>query len=209
MVSLASPTGSLIEAETVPITLNNLGALMSQITLHDQGSVDQDITDSISPGQQNSDKQTEDEQAKDEEEEDYYDDDDNMSDSSMSSGSTTSSPIWTPLEVFDFSKHDQVIADITAHLQNYEAMALDLGWEYSYAAAVLEQEDMREEGIDQYDGVINFEYEDDDDSMAMLVAREVRYWQAQLHHGMSLSSLYLCLIFLSSADEVLCFDLIA
>lgn len=196
MASLASPTGSLIEAETVPITANNLGALMSQITLHDQGSVDQDITDSISPGHQNSDKQTEDEQAKDEEEEDY---DDNMSDSSMSSASTTSSPIWTPLEVFDFSKHDQVIADITAHLQNYEAMALDLGWEYSYAAAVLEQEDMREEGIDQYDGVINFEYEEDDDSMAMLVAREVRYWQAQLHHGMSYY--LLCLIFLS-ADEV-------
>lgn len=67
-------------------------------------------------------------------------------------------------------------------------MALDLGWEYMYAAAVLEQEEMREEGLDQYDGVINFDlrkYEEvDDDSMAMLVAREVRYWQAQLHHGM-------------------------
>lgn len=194
MVSLVSPTGSLIEAETVPITANNLGALMSQITLHDQGSVDQDITDSISG------KQTEDEQAKDNEE-DY---DDNMSDFSTSSGSTTSSPIWTPLEAFDFSKHDQVIADITGHLQNYEAMALDLGWEYSYAAAVLEQEDMREEGIDEYDGVISFglrKYEEgEDDSMAMLVAREVRYWQAQLHHGMSYH--LLCLIFLS-ADEVL------
>lgn len=186
MATLASPTGSLIEAETVPITANNLGVLMSQITLDQQGSVDQNIADSISPGQQNSDKKTEDEQAEDIEE-DY--DDDNMSDSSTSSASTPSSPIWTPLEAFDFSQHDQVIADISAHLQRYEAMALDLGWEYMYAAAILEQEDMREEGIvDQYDGgVINFDlqkYEEIDDSMAMLVAREVRYWQAQLHHGM-------------------------
>lgn len=199
MVSLASPTGSVIEAETVPITANNLGALMAQITLHDQGSVDQDIADSISPGQQDSDKNTEDEQASDQEE-DY---DDNMSDSSTPSASTISSPIWTPLEPFDFSKHDQVIADISAHLQTFEAMALDLGWEYSYAAAVLEQEEMREEGIDQYDGVISFDlqkYEGHDDTMAMLVAREVRYWQAQLHHGMSYH--LLCLTSLS-ADEVL------
>lgn len=192
MASLASPTGSLIEAETVPITANNLEALMSQITLHHQSSDDQDIVDSISPGQQNSDNMTEDEQA----EEDY---DDNMSDFSTSSASTLSSPIWTPLEVFDFSQHDQVIADISAHLRTYEAMALDLGWEYSYAAAVLEQEEMREEGVDQYDGVINFDlrkYEGDDDSMAMLVAREVRYWQAQLDHGMYYH--LLCLIFLSA-----------
>lgn len=197
MVSLASPTGSLIEAETVPITANNLEALMSQITLHHQSSVGQDIADSISPGQQNSDKKTEDEQAKDKGE-DY---DDNMSDSSTPSGSTLSSPIWTPLEAFDFSKHDQVIADISAHLQTYEAMALDLGWEYSYAAAVLEQEDMHEDGVDQYDGVISFDlrkYEegDDNDDMAMLVAREVRYWQAQLDHGMYYH--LLCLIFLSA-----------
>lgn len=195
MVSLTSPTGSLIEAETVPITANNLEALMSQIILHHQSSVDQDIADSISPGQQNSDKKTEDEQAKDKEE-DY---DDTMSDSSTSSGSTQSSPIWTPLEAFDFSEHDQVIADISAHLQTYEAMALDLGWEYSYAAAVLEQEDMREDGVDQYDGVISFDsqkYGGGDDDMAMLVAREVRYWQAQLDYGMYYH--LLCLIFLSA-----------
>lgn len=176
MVLLASPTGSFIEAETVPITANNLEALISQIILHHPGSVDKDSADSISPDQQNSDKKKEDEQANDIEE-DY---DDNMSDTSISSASTLSSPIWTPLEVFDFSKHDQVIADISTHPRTYEAMMLDLGWEYSYAAAVLELEDMREYGVDQYDGVISFDlrkYEecDDDEDLAMLVVHEVRY----------------------------------
>ena len=198
MASLASPMESLIEAETVPITANNLEALISQIALNHQSSVDQDNADSISTGHQNSDEKTEDEQAKDKEE-DY---DDNMSDASTSSASAFSSPIWTPLEVFDFSQHDQVIADISTHLQTYEAMALDLGWEYSYAAAVLEQEDMRENGLDQYHGVISLNMQkhedgDDDDDMAMLVAREVRYWQAQLDYGMFYH--LLCLIF-PSAD---------
>lgn len=197
-----------MEAETVPITANNLEALISQISLNHQSSVDQDSADSISPGHQNSNEKTEDEQAKDKEED--YDDD--MSDTSTSSDSTSSSIIWTPLEVFDFSKHDQVIADILTHLQTYEAMALDLGWEYSYAAAVLEQEDMREDGVELYDGVIDFHLrkddddDDDDDTMAMLVAREIRYWQAQLDHGMCLSFVmsHLPLSGLSP-----CFDLIA
>ena len=182
----------------MPITANNIEALISQIALNHQSSVDQDSTDSIYTGHQNSDEKTEDEQAKDKEE-DY---DENMSDTSTSSASAFSSPIWTPLEVFDFSKHDQVIADISIHLQTYEAMALDLGWEYSYAVAVLEQEDMREDGVDQYHGVIRFnprkheDGDDDDDDMAMLVAREVRYWQAQLDDSMFYH--LLCLIFPSS-----------
>lgn len=206
MVLLASPTGSLIEAETVPITASNPEALISQIILHHPGSVDQDSED-ISLDQQNSDKKKEDEQAK------YIegDYDDNMSDTSILSASTLSSPIWTPLEASDFSKHDQVIADISTHRRTYEAMALDLGWEYSYAAAVLEQEDMREYGVDLYGGVINFDlrkYEesDDDEDLAMLVVHEVRYWQAQLYHGIYY---HLLLSHLTLSELSPCFDLIA
>ncbi|MCJ1342237.1 hypothetical protein MMC31_000417 [Peltigera leucophlebia] len=179
----------MIEAETMAITTHNLEALISQITLH-QSPIDQNSSDSTSQSHQESDQKTEDEHANDKEE----DSEDDMSDTSTSSASTFSSPIWTPLEVFDFSKHDQVIADISTHLQTYEAMALDLGLDYSYAAAVLEQEDMREDGEDQHDGVVSFNLhkqeegdddDDDDEDMAMLVAREVRYWQAQMDHGMS------------------------
>lgn len=198
MTSPASSTDTLIEAETIPITTHNLEALISQITLHHPSSIDS--ANSTSPGHHNSDQKTEDEHTNDKEGD--FDDE-------VSSASTFSSPIWTPLEVFDFSKHDQVIADISTHLQTYEAMALDLGLEYSYAVAVLEQEDMREDGVDQYDGVVMFDLqkheEGDDDDMAMLVAREVRYWQAQMDHGMSYC--FSCLV--SSQRMRACFDLIA
>lgn len=199
---MASPTSSksaLVELETASITAQNLESLISQ--LH-QSSIGQDSADTGSPGPKDSYKKSEDEHANDKEGD--YDDD--ISDTSTLSASTLSSPIWTPLEVFDLSKHDQVIACISTHLQTYQAMALDLGFEYSYAAAILEQENMREGGVDQYDGVVSFnlreheEGDDDDDDMATLVAHEVRYWQAQLDHGMSYQ--LLCLIFLSADQEL-------